>query len=250
MSVELIVKDIRATILDYDLYGRQRAPLLRDFFRFRGRPRNFSNAGALGACFFYDLHITHYVEGWGSGAAPPHPGFFEDFFPMILGRLIGPHGRVFLHIESSDPEYFDPRTVATGILVPRGLPYVFLGGSPASSDRGVGADAGSLVFEWPADALDYIVEQWFMSPQVTVEGYASRESALRNVAALYEREDTEETIRQLLEKIDFGFRVWPDNNGLFVLTDKLDTAALKARLDIMELNRALQEAQSRYSSES
>lgn len=239
MSVELIVKDIRTTILDYDLYQRRRAPLLRDFFRFRGRPRNFSNASALQSCFFYDLHIAKYVEGWSSSPAPPDPGFFEDFFPMILGRLIGPQGKLLLHIDSSDPEYFDPRIVASGILTPQRLPHVFLGGSPSSDDPGVGADAGSLVFEWPADALDYIVEHWFMSPQVTVEGYISRDSALGHVAELYAREDTEETIRQLLEKIDLGFTVWPDNNGLFVLTDKLDNVAVEARLDIAELNRAL-----------
>jgi hypothetical protein len=250
MSVELNVKDIRTTVLNYDLYLKQRAGLLRDFFRFRGQPRSFSNPAALGDCFFYDLHITHYVDRWGPHPPPPHPGFFEDFFPMILGRLVGPQNKLMLHISSSDPDYFDELSVANEILSPRNLAHVLLPSPPSPGGETIQAEVGDLVFEWPTDSLEYIVDQWFMSPQVTVEGYIGEKSVLEQIAKLYAQEDTEERIRRLLEKIEIGFKVWPDNNGLFVLTDKFDIGALRERLGIAELNHALQEAQSRYKSKS
>ncbi len=239
MTVELSIKDTRTTLLDYDLWRRHRTPLLRGFFKFQERQRNFTDPRAFDACSFYDLHITRYVDGWRPGAAPPHPGLFEDFFPVILGKLVGPHERLFLRIESSDPEYFDARSVASGILAHRNLAYVFLGQS-------VGTNTGHLIFEWPVYELEYVVDQWFMSPQVTLEGYIGRESALTQIASLYAREDTEETIRELLTHLEFGFRVWPDNNGLFLLTDKFDVVGLEARLNVTELNQALQNAQGRY----
>ena len=43
----------------------------------------------------------------------------------------------------------------------------------------------------------------------------------------------------MLRVIEFGCRVWTDNNGLFLATDKLDIDVLKGRLSLDDLNREL-----------
>ena len=85
-----------------------------------------------------------------------------------------------------------------------------------------------------------------MSPIVSVEGYISPQRVLGRLAELYFQPDTEERIRTLLRAIDIGFRVWPDNNGLFLLSDKLDSNALRERLPASELATLLEEASHRY----
>ena len=246
MTVELTVEDVRARILDFDFCAQNRQNPLREFFQFRQHPRNFSNPAALADCYFYDLVITYYVQNWGPHAPPPHPGIFEEFFPRILKKLIGSGNTLTLFIKSFDRDYFNEFAVIETILAPRRLKYVLLPNLAVSIDPRVPLDAGHLIFEWPADSLDYIVQEWFMSPTVSIEGYIGPQLPLSRIAELYFQPDREERIRELLRDIEVGFRVWTDNNGLFVLTDKLNRDALRERVNVSDLDPLLQEAALRY----
>ena len=46
----------------------------------------------------------------------------------------------------------------------------------------------------------------------------------------------------MLRVIEFGFRVWRDNDGLLLATDKLDGDVLKGRLAFDDLNREVSRA--------
>jgi hypothetical protein len=253
MDIKLEIRDIRSAVLDYDRYRQRQAPLLQGVFEFWGQPRRFSDPRILSDCAFFDLFITAYVREWGPHPPPPHPGIFEDFFARILARLIGSNNILTLFIQSTDRDSFDELEVVDTLLAPKGLPYVLFSKPPVPIDPRLQSmepplrlSVGYLIFQWPVDLLDDIVRRWFMTPTITIEGYISRESPLACLAGLHFKPDTEERLRELLRTIEMGFRVWPDNNGLLVLTDKLDLAALQERLQIASLNQMLQKAAPRY----
>jgi uncharacterized protein (DUF2384 family) len=241
MGVELKVEDVRERALDYGLYARSGVSPLNEFFQFWRYPRVFSDPAALADCYFYDLYVNYKVA-WGA----PHPAIFEQFFPAILARLVGKSNSLTLFVKSIDPEYFNELRVIETLLAPRNLLYVLLPDPILPGDRRTQVDVGHLIFEWPADSLDYVVENWFMSPQVSVEGYISAEPPLARLAELYFAPDSEERVREVLRAVEVGFRVWPDNNGLFLATDKLDRRGLEERLYLSDLNPSLQEAANRF----
>ncbi len=245
MTVELEIRDVRKTLLDYDFHREHGNPLLQGFFEFWGRPRQFSTPHVLADCSFFDLHVTAYVQDWGAHNPPPHPGIFKRFFPVILRRLMGPETRLTLFVQPTDRDSFDEVNVIETLLAPKDLPYVLFSKTQVHADFSglpIRPNVGYLVFEWSAAMLADIAERWFLSPMLSIEGYISREPALEAIAALYFRADTEERVRELLRKVEFGFKVWPDNNGLLVLTDKLDLGGIKERLQLADLNRLLREA--------
>jgi len=98
------------------------------------------------------------------------------------------------------------------------------------------------------DSLDYIFEEHWLhcGPFVQIEGYISSESLLGLIERLYSEPDTEQRIRALLRATEFCFKVWPDGDGLFLLTDKLDLDAFACRLEIPTLNPMIKEAARRW----
>lgn len=246
MNAELAIKDVRTTSLDYEQARKRGLSPLQEFFQFWRYPRNFLDPARLHDCYFYDVYLTHFVANWPSYPSPPHPGMFQDIFPTILGRLMGEANTLTLFVKSIDPEYFNELDVIKKLLGPRNLSYILLSNPIRSEDRRTQVDIGHLIFEWPLASFNYIVEEWFMSPQVTIEGYISQEPPLAQIASLYFKPDTEQRIRELLSTIEVGFRVWPDNNGIFILTDKLDVNGLNDRLRGPDLNQLLEEASRRY----
>ena len=65
---------------------------------------------------------------------------------------------------------------------------------------------------------------------VEIEGYISRRSCLGELAKLYFQPYNASTIRELLRGLELAFKVWLDNNGLFILSDKLPEEQLRKRL--------------------
>jgi len=193
--------------------------------------------------------VTYYVRNWPQDPPPPHPGVFEEFFPAILRNLVGSRSKLTLFVKAVGRDYFDELDFIEKNLASRNLGYVLLPSKTLPADPRILVNIGSLIFEWPIDqpeAIDYIVDEWFISPQVAIEGYISPEPPLARIAQLYFQPDTERRIRELLSDIEFGFRLWTDNNGIFLLTDKFNIDTLKNRLQVAALNRALQEAACRY----
>ncbi len=246
MSVELKIQDVSPESLNFEQAIKNRLSPLGEFWQFGRYPRTFSDASVFKDSFFCDLYITSYVENSVLNSPPPHPGIFEEFFPTILSRLVREENTLTLYVKSLDPDYFDELDVIKTQLAPRNLSYILLPNPLLPGDRRTQLDVGHLIFEWPLDSLDYVTEHWFMTPIVTVEGYISRQPVLGSIAKLYFEPDTEERIRNLLRTIEVGFRVWPDNNGLFLLSDKFDCDALKERLHVSELAPLLEEASRRY----
>jgi hypothetical protein len=245
MSAELKICN-RASALAFGSGEASQEPPLEDFFRF-WRNRKFSNPAVLSDCSLYDVFITYYVRDW-PGPSLPDPSFFEEFFPAILRRLVGSDNTLALYVKSSDPGYFEELEAIKSVLSPRSLPFVLLPREgPPPDDPRFGPNVGHLIFEWPVNELKYVVENWFMCPQVEIEGYISKELPLAPISELYFRPDTEERIREILRTIEIGFRLWRDNNGLFVLTDKVDLPTLTERLNLAAFNHEIKEAAQRYS---
>ncbi len=236
MAAELIVEDVRERVLNYALFGGDRHNLLQGFFHFPRTERGFQSPGLLSDCRFYDISIKDSSEDPTTNIRDP--AVFETFFPTILSRLLGA-ARLTLFVKAFDRDYFNELETIEHSLATRSLNYVLFANLSGPAHPRNPVDFGNLLFEWSKDNLGHVVEQWFMSPTVTIEGYASHSSAISAIARLYFEPDTEERVRQLLRIIEFGFRLWRDNNGLFLATDKLDADALKRRLALDDLNREL-----------
>ncbi len=211
-------------------------------FRF-GRPVNgIDDRHLLKDCFSFSLLIPVYVENdnWPKPHGPAHPGVFEDAFPAILHQLVGPTNVLALHLQAVDPSFFDELRFIKEVLVPRRLDYVLL--PPRPDPRYPKSAAGNLLFEWPLDSAQNIVDQWFQGFLIEIEGYISRQSCLGELAKLYFQPYNARTIRELLTGLEFSFKVWLDNNGLFILSDKLAEQQLKKRLVDPNLDQAIQTA--------
>lgn len=240
-DVELVVEDIRPQALNFDeAYAHRQSPVY-EFFQFGRYPRTFYNPLVLQDCFFFELYASSYVDKWPSSSPPPDPRMFEKLFGNILGSLTGERNRLTLHVKSMEADYFDELEVVKTLLAPRNLSYILLPNPLVPGDARTQFDVGNLVFEWPLDSLDHVIEYWFVSPIVSIEGYISRQSVLPVIAELYFQADTEARIREFLRSIEVGFRIWQDNNGLFLLSDKLDESALKERLHSPQLVTSLRE---------
>jgi hypothetical protein len=190
----------------------------------------------LSDCQFYDIGIKSSADSRDAMTSAPDPTLFEAFFPTILGRLLDSL-TLTLFVKAFDLDYFNELETVERILAPRSLDYVLLANLSGPADSRSPLDFGNLIFEWPKDKLSHVVEQWFMSPTVTIEGYASSSSAVSAISRLYFEPDTEERVRELLRIIEFGFRLWRDNDGLFLATDKLDYDVLKGRLSLDDLEK-------------
>jgi len=208
----------------------------RRFFQFWRSLTAGNNRHILEDCHFIDLHIPVYVEDWPEQPGPAHPGVFGDVFPAILSQLIGRDNILALHIKSSDAEYFDELSFIRDVLAPRHAEYVLL---PSRLDPKYPTENGNLFFQWPSDSLQYIVDNWFMSPQIEIEGYLSRRPCLGSLAEFYFEPYGAQNIRKVLELLELGFRLWRDNNGLFIISDKLGEGALRARMVSSDLEAAI-----------
>jgi len=62
---------------------------------------------------------------------------------------------------------------------------------------------------------------------------------LAELAELYFQSYNADTIRKVLTILEFGFRLWPDDNGLFILSDKLDEEALRKRVANPDLDATI-----------
>ena len=177
-----------------------------------------------------------------------HPGIFEEFFPLILERLIEPGSVLTLFVYDWGTEgYFDPTQHVETQLKPRGLPYIYLPSNDVAQPGSLVAPE-YLVFEWPLESLNYILEEhWLYSgPFVQTEGYVSNAPLLGLITRLFSQPNTENRIRELLRSTEFCFRAWPDGDAVLLLTDKLDLDSLNYRLKLDELNPLIQEATLHY----
>jgi hypothetical protein len=233
MALELKVAEVRATVLNYPLYRGMEHSLLNELFHFPRTERRFSAPDVLADCFFYDIGIRPPTDSY----LPPESGAFETIFPLVLRRLLR-SSRLTLFVKSYDRDYFDEFAVIED-LARRRLRYVLLPDLGNPQDPRAELDRGNLIFEWPPDSLTSIVEKWFMSPTVSVEGYVAPSIPLVEITHLYFDPDTEERIRKLLRFVDFAFRVWTDNDGLFLATDKLRLDEVTSLLHVQDLNRTL-----------
>lgn len=236
MNIRLRIEDARGHMLNSALPGSQRLASLDGFFRFWHWERRFSDPQPFRDCFFYDLYLDTPTT---PSDALRDPGLFERCFPLFLKRLVGESNILTLFVKSLDPGYFDEFAMVRTLLAPRNPRYVLLPDPIVPGSSRTAIDVGHLVFEWPVSESDRIAEDWFMCPQVEIEGYVGPTLPLGRIADLYFQPDTETRVRELLSGVEFGFRLGTDFNSLTVLTDKLDMQAMENRLHLPTLNRAL-----------
>jgi len=236
MNIGLRIEDFREHMLNPALPGGYGLTSLDGFFRFWHWERHFSDPQPFRDCFFYDLHLDPPAT---PTDALRDPRIFECCFPLILKRLVGESNILTLFVKSLDPGYFDEFAVIRTLLAPRHLRYVLLPNPILPGSSMTAIDVGHLVFEWPVAESERIAEDWFMCPQVEIEGYVGPTLPLGRIADLYFQPDTESRVRELLSGIEFGFRLDTDFNSLTVLTDKLDMQAMENRLQLPTLIPAL-----------
>jgi hypothetical protein len=212
---------------------------LGGFFQVGHQHRAFRRLRTFEKCNFFDLHFSLYFGSTATQLGPAHPGLFGDLFPELLQRLAGGATTLTLLIRDVSSDFFDEFSVIQSELLRKGLRFALLSHLEPSlyEDR----RPGNLFFEWPVEDLRDVVDKWFMVPQVTIEGYVSKQPILGLLSMLYVQADTERRIMQLLRSLEFGFRLWRDLNGLWVLSDKVNRSELERRLRLDELNALVQQ---------
>jgi hypothetical protein len=242
MTTQLQLKDVTSTVLDYQLFAKKRLSPLYEFFQFWRYPRTFSNAKELSGVTFCDLSFE--LEPSGASEQPMPSGWhlFGPLFREIITRLMARSGKLCLFVKGMDRTYFDELETIDNVLVPRNLSYVLLPPSaPFKKDAPVRLGAGHLIFEWPSELLDEVPRKWFHSPGIEIEGYIGKDEFLGQIARIYFEPDTELRIRELLTYVDIGFRVRQDNDGLFLVSQKLNMEALSNLLGLSQLNLMVQQ---------
>ena len=215
---------------------------MKGFLQFDRYPRNFTNSAVLRDCWFNDLFIPYFVKDWAGGKGPPHPGLFGEFFSLVLGRLVG-SDTLTLHVKSMDPDYFYELKCIEDTLAPKKIPYMLL---PSFRSAEYGPDVGNLFFEWPVDSLELVRSEWFVSPQISVEGYITHGSCLPRLCEIYFAPDSEDVVRGFLAQIEIGFKVWRDNNGILLLSDKFDADGILERIQPEDIDALIAEAVREY----
>lgn len=243
MTLQITIEDVKDRALKTQESGALPPQWLAGFFRFQRQVESAGGLHGLENCFFYDLYVPSFVSNWPSKPSPPHPGVFADIFPTLLKHLVQ-SGRVLtLYVRGMLREHFNELEVIDKVLCPRGLRYALLSNENVENlgDAKVELGAGNLIFEWPMNEGTFIVQNWFFSPGVEIEGYISKTDVLPRIASLYFEPYRPENVCTLLSGIELGFRLWPDNNGLFLLSEAVPLDSLKMRLSTSELESHIQQ---------
>lgn len=244
MTLQIAIEDVKDRVLKTLGSDASSSRWLAGFFRFQRPVESAGGIHGLENCFFCDLYVPSYVSEWPSKPSPPHPGVFADIFPSLLKNLVGSGRMLTLHLRGMLREHLDELDIIEKVLWPRGLHYVLLSNQntenlgSARSELG----AGNLVFEWPVEDGLFIVQNWFFSPCVEIEGYVSKSSVLHAIPNLYFEPYGAENVRRLLDRVEFGFRLWPDNNGLCLLSKRVPLDSIQASLSNPELSSVIQQA--------
>lgn len=228
-SARLIIADAKEKILNYNAF-LWRASADRSIFHFC-QDRTLTDPVVLSNCTLADIYFSHRVS-WGA----PHPGVFKDFFPRLLSPLLHESRVLLLALTGMDPIDFDERRFIDEELLPRKLDFFWLG---PSTSRTPAVQFKSLFFEWPGSELEAIVEIGFKGFLVQFEGYILQNREVEVLKRLFEWPNDDRMFRELLRNVPFAFRVWSDNNGLFLATDRLSIDELPACLEVDKLEREL-----------
>jgi hypothetical protein len=218
MSDNVLIKDVTKELLAFDEFMRRRLSPFYEFFQFWCYPRVFTRPEILAGCRVYSITVAERATSV----------TFESVFPKMLTALVE-NDLLHLHVKSTDLDYFDESRFIPEVLVPGGNEFVLLSNQCRQRNPQL-LDVGALIFEWPIKDANQITE-WFMSPQVHVEAYVAQARRLGEIAQLYFMPDTEERLKNLLRLIDFGINLWPDNDGMYLLSDKLSLSDIEGRLN-------------------
>lgn len=96
-----------------------------------------------------------------------------------------------------------------------------------------------LFFEWSREQATFMVQEWFMSPQVAIEGYISNGPIFQEILPCSSLAPAPKPPRELLDSMEIAFRLWPDFNGMSILTRKVSSDGLLRILDNDDLRRAI-----------
>ena len=191
-------------------------------------------------CFLYEICFDIRVKDRpNSSPSPPHPGVFAKCFPVLLRNMVKNNEVLTLLVKSLDPDYFDELKFIGASLNGDSRKFVMVSGRKRQGASFPVQELPDLLFEWAPDDGVVIVNEWFMSPQVHIEGYVSPASVLAEAVASSHIAAKPKRRRDFVKVLSFAFRLWPDFNGVSIITDKLSYEALHKVLDIGKLNEAI-----------
>jgi hypothetical protein len=223
-----------------DVRTPARARELSEFFGFAPRRSEEESYEQFSDCSLFDIYLGSYVKDWPRQAgSPPHPGLFADCFDVLLRSVVGKDAVLTLFIKSLDPGYFDELNFIKDYLIKeRGRFLLF---SHQEKDEKYPLQrVPDLFFEWSYNRAAFMVTEWFMSPQINIEGYVSVKPILPEISLWSSLASDPRTPRELLDSLNMAFRLWPDFNGMSILTNKMSSEDLVRRLDSEDLHRCIQ----------
>src|SRR5271165_2668027 len=163
-----------------DARAPARARTLSGFFGFAPREsEEFDNQ--FSDCFLFDIYLGSYVKDWPrESSSPPDPGLFADCFDVLLRDAVGQDAVLTLFVKSLDPGYFDELNFIKDSLIKEHSKFLLL--SHHEKDEKYPLQRiPDLFFESSYKKARFMVSEWFMSPQVSIEGYVSGKSILAEI---------------------------------------------------------------------
>jgi hypothetical protein len=216
-----------------------RVKQLSEFFGFVPRASQGEFYEQFSDCSLFDIYLDFYVKDWpGQSGSPPHPGLFADCFEILLRSAVQHDAVLTLYIKSLDRTYFDELDFIKACLTKECARFLLLSRRDKHEKYSY-EGTHDLFFEWPREQGRLMVREWFMSPQVTIEGYVSKGPIFQEISSCSSLASTPGPPRELLDSLEMAFRLWPDFNGISILTRKMSSNDLLRMLDNEDLRRAI-----------
>jgi len=183
-------------------------------------------------CYFYDLYINDKTE-WGA----PIPSTFQFFFPHILDLIMGQDHTLILNVvdiaERNDFRYLEEKEFVNSFLKPRGYQFFFL-------DKEIhGEQFSTLFFECSAKDAIILEEIAYPGSFTDIDGFILKREEIGLFVKWHQMGNTDVMFRELIRKVYLSFGIWSDKNGMFIVSDKLDSESLRKKLETSSIVNAI-----------
>ena len=176
-----------------------------------GKLYSFADKNFWGKVNCINLNLDFYVQ-WGA----PHPGIFEDTFKDIILILVSNRRIIFHAIDYSDNAVIINNAVE--YLEKNNLKYIF----PTKKN---------LLFEIKPENVTWVKDNFFQGFDVFLEGCIYDDLSLDFFNVTFKPDPTEEELKAFIDRVYLAFNLWIDNNGLFIVSNKIDSKQLQFLLE-------------------
>jgi hypothetical protein len=156
--------------------------------------------------FFSISPLGSYVKDWPRpSSSPPDPGLFADCFDVLLRDAVGQDAVLTLFVKSLDRGYFDELSFIKDCLIKEHGKFLLLS-HHEKDEKYPRQRIPDLFFEWSSKKARFMVSEWFMSPQVSIEGYVSGKPILAEISLWSSLASDRRAPRELLDYNGYGIQ--------------------------------------------